>query len=269
MAISKIEWTDETLNPIGLVGGGHGCAKVSPGCDNCYAELISKRFWNTPIFDGRKRKYELRHHIFNQLLKWRKPRMVFVCSMMDLFHHDVPEHFIKLIFDTIQITEKHTYQVLTKRPERFRNTLINIGHYYPIETLWLGVTAENQKFADKRIPLLLQTPAAKRFVSLEPLLGEIDLGEFKDPYCCDGMECTCEGQPLFGSSLDWVIIGCETGRNRRPCNLEWVYKIVEQCVLYNIPVFIKQLEIDGKVVKDINQFTTDLQIRQFPVEGNR
>jgi len=269
---SKIEWTESTWNPV------VGCSKVSVGCDNCYAERMANRLadvalakanggplpepigayarvigangtWNTTI-----ECIEDKLHI---PLHWRKTRMIFVCSMSDLFHGSVPFDFIDDVLAIINKCPQHTFQILTKRSERMKEYFLgrHSQTMLPLENLWLGVTAENQEMADKRIPILLQIPAAKRFVSIEPMLETIVLFEewlWSKPYL--------ESSKL----LDWIIVGCESGHNRRPCKIEWVRDLVQQCKTTGTPIFVKQLNINGKVIKDINQFPKDLRVREYP-----
>jgi protein gp37 len=186
MSKSKIEWTGETWNPMS------GCTKISEGCAKCYAEKMAHRL-KAMGAKGYENGFAVTLHPdrLNEPLKRKKPTTYFVCSMGDLFHEDVPFDYIDQIFAIMALTPQHTYQVLTKRPERMREyfedgeerveAFFMDGGYpsnflWPLPNVWLGVTAENQEQADKRIPILLDTPAALRFVSIEPMLGEIDLG---------------------------------------------------------------------------------------------
>ncbi|WP_190824741.1 DUF5131 family protein [Saccharopolyspora pogona] len=187
-----IEWTDETWNPV------TGCTKVSPGCDNCYALTLAERFRGTPghYFENGF-DVQLRPDKLIEPLKWRKPRRIFVNSMSDLFHQDVPGSYIAQVWATMAATPQHTYQVLTKRHGRMRSLLSNPyfrkdvmgwlrqdGHpipAWPLPNVWLGVSVEDQKRADRRIPALLETPAAVRFLSCEPLLGPVDLTKWLPP----------------------------------------------------------------------------------------
>lgn len=225
---SKIEWTDATWNPI------TGCTKVSPGCAYCYIE-------RSPPFRIAGRRFE-RGHIplqfhpsrLEQPLRWARPRMIFVCSLADLFHDDVADDQIDHIFAVMRQAKHHTFQVLTKRPERMKRyvTLAELRvkeiappappkHWYhvsswrwPLPNVWLGVTAENQRWADERIPLLLDTPAALHFLSAEPLLGPLNLNG--DWY--EVNERCYLNEPVHGEGgLDWVIVGGESGgpANRR------------------------------------------------------
>ena len=255
--MSKIQWTDETWNPV------VGCTKCSPGCDNCYAERMANRLGHMgqekyqnviyspdSAFDkagtwiGRafcdEKSLEIPLH-------WRKPRQIFVCSMGDLFHKDVPEGFIIDVFDVAAKAAEmgHTLQFLTKRHQRMYEIVSEYCNWIKDESnIWLGVTVCNQKEADEKIPILLQTPAAVRFVSGEPLLEAIDF----QPYCDD---------------IDWFILGCESGPKRRPISLDDVYQT--RCSIDSqSAIFIKQLNINGKLIKDINQFPEDLRIREYP-----
>ncbi len=251
---TKIEWTDRTWNPV------TGCSKVSEGCRNCYAERHARRFW------GERKFTDVQCHPdrLDQPLHWRKPSRIFVNSMSDLFHKDVPDEFISKVIWTIKRCPQHTFQILTKRPERMR-IYMNIlndqnknrgDKYWPINNLWLGVSAEDQKTADERIPLLLQTPAAVRFVSYEPALGPIDLEKvpLPDAYLTMNGITGCL-QPLSekdtepddyrywtrkSMKLDWVICGGESGAKARPMHPNWARSIRDQCVDAGVPYFFKQ-----------------------------
>lgn len=278
-----ISWTNATWNPV------RGCAPVSPGCAHCYAARMASRF------SGPGQPYEglasggrwtgaarFVPEALDLPLRWRKPRRVFVNSMSDLFHDDVTDWQIAKVFAVMAAAPQHTFQILTKRPERMASVLggefrawveesisddailwpesavrrveqmggtyspaqigdegrIELcacweGHTipWPLPNVWLGVSAEDQARADERIPLLLQTPAAVRFVSCEPLLGAIDLHRF--------MGVTAEVAHARG--LDWAIVGGESGTRARPCSVEWVRLIVGQCRNAGVRVFVKQL----------------------------
>lgn len=231
MQASTIEWTDATWNPV------TGCTKVSPGCKNCYAEAIAKRFWK-----GRKFT-DVRCHPerLGQPLKWRNPRRVFVNSMSDLFHEEVPSYFVDDVVSVMKRAEQHVFQILTKRPSRmieyFDSTNARTDGW-PLPNVWLGVSIEDQEHANERIPLLFRTPAAVRFVSCEPLLGPINLeGICSTPTCFNAL------RPGYyvPEKLDWVIVGGESGPDARPCNVAWIRQIVEQCGVAEVPVFVKQL----------------------------
>ena len=233
MTKTSIEWTDETWNPV------TGCDKVSPGCDNCYAEGIANRFAGTPQFPNGF-GVTLRPDRLDQPFHWRKPRRVFVNSMSDLFHDDVPDEFIARVWMTMHIASEHTFQILTKRPGRMRSWVErwtsgriphpDTGHAVPgrvvAPNIWLGVSAENQHWANVRIPLLLDTPAAVRFLSAEPLLGPIDIFANsridRDP------------------GLDWVIVGGESGRGARPMHPNWVRMLGSECDRTGIAFLFKQ-----------------------------
>lgn len=229
---SKIEWTDATWNPV------TGCTKVSQGCKHCYAETVAERFWKSqypPNEDGSPRKFtDVRLHPerLEQPMRWKRPRRIFVNSMSDLFHERVTDHFIGQVFTLMVSANWHIYQVLTKRPQRMMEWLKN----WPIEptpNIWLGVSVEDQKAADERIPLLLQMPAAVRFVSCEPLLGPVDLKL---------VEFTSEDWGAWRRSrlLDWVIVGGESGANARPMHPDWARSIRDQCQAAGVPYFFKQ-----------------------------
>lgn len=235
-----IEWTDTTWNPV------TGCTKVSQGCKNCYAE----RVWNRLSAPGQpyeNRKFtDIRVHgdRLDAPLGWRQPRRVFVNSMSDLFHEQIDEDFIAQIFWIMGLASKHTFQVLTKRPERMM-ALMNSDDFADHATdmarecadliwsppnVWLGVSVEDQKTADARIPILLQTPAAIRFLSCEPLLGPIDIGF---PFVSDNPWMTQQ-------SIDWVIVGGETGPYARRMQADWAWSIRDQCIESMTPFFFKQ-----------------------------
>ena len=211
-AISKIEWTDATWNPV------LGCSKISSGCKNCYAEAFSERFRGV---EGHpfERGFDLRivPHKLEEPLRWKKPRMIFTCSMSDLFHEEVPDEYIQSIFRVMEKAHWHTYQILTKRSEKLLQLSPELTWY---KHIWMGVSVENTNNTE-RIRHLSSVPAALRFLSLEPLVGPIyDL-------------------PLEG--IDWVIVGGESGHNARPMDINWVRIIRDQCQSQNVPFFLKQL----------------------------
>ena len=242
--MSKIEWTEKTWNPAS------GCTKISDGCKNCYAETMAKRLKAMGI-----KEYEngfavtLHPSRLREPLERKKPTMYFVCSMGDLFHEDVPFEFIYKIWVVMINSSQHTFQVLTKRPDRMFEF---ISVYAPVramtgetygtdflpKNIWLGVTAENQEQADKRIPILIDTPAAVRFVSIEPMLGEINLQKLHRKMVNGAPAYPCNEPYLF--DLDWVIVGGETGANARPMHPDWVRSIKEQCEEAKVPFFFKQ-----------------------------
>lgn len=254
MGQTKIEWATHVWNPIS------GCTPVSEGCQNCYARRMAYRLRGRCGYPEEDPfKVTLHPELLNEPLHWKKPRRVFVCSMGDLFHEDVPEDFILEVFLTMVDCPKHIFMVLTKRPkrmkdfiEKFRSKRLGISgktieemKAWPNKRIWLGVTAENQRTADERIPILLQTPAVIRFVSCEPLLGPIDLSRYK-PF--DG-ECYCQDRPdgckprlargCPETAIDWVIVGGETGPNARPMHPDWVRSLRDQCQKAGVPFFFK------------------------------
>lgn len=209
---SKIEWTEQTWNPV------TGCTKVSPGCKHCYAEVMSKRLtaMGTP---GYEKGFQLTIHPerLNHPLKRKKPTTYFVNSMSDLFHPDVPDHFIESVIDVISKTPHHVYQVLTKRAERL--PLFFANRTVP-NNMWLGVSVEDKEYGLPRIELLQQVKATIRFLSIEPLLE--DIGEFN----LDG--------------ISWVIVGGESGHHARPMKESWALSVKNQCLIADVPFFFKQ-----------------------------
>ena len=231
-----------------------GCTPVSPGCQRCWAASMSSRFHPELAAKGKWLVGpQLHPERLDQPLRWRKPRTVFVCNMSDLFHEDVPGDFIAAVFGVMAATPQHRYLVLTKRPERMRwrsewmRKRANMPAYHwgtwPLVNVWLGTSIENQRTADERLPELLATPAAHRWLSVEPLLEAVDLGEL------DG--------------ISWVVCGAESGPGARPCRVEWVRSVVEQCRDAGVAVFVKQLSReDGGA--DMSRWPADLQTREIP-----
>jgi protein gp37 len=213
---SKIEWTDATWNPV------RGCSKVSPGCANCYAETFAERFRDVPHhpyeygFDLRLVPEKL-----TEPLRWRTSKMVFVNSMSDLFHEEVPDDYIVAVIEVMKVANWHTYQVLTKRSERMRDMLSSkLRFAATLPHIWWGVSVENKKHGLPRIDHLRSSPAQIRFMSVEPLLE--DLGRFS----------------LAG--ISWVIVGGESGAGARPMRKAWVTSIRDQCRKAKVPFFFKQ-----------------------------
>lgn len=222
---TKIEWADRVWNPV------VGCTPASAGCAHCYAKRIYERFYQ----ERPSSQVQLHPERLDDPLHWRYPSRVLVNSMSDLFHYEVSYDFIADIVETIALSPKHTFMVLTKRPKRMQfifSEVMKILADNPLPNLWLGVTVENQQAADERIPLLLQTPAAVRFVSVEPMLGPVDLGN----YLCLTHS---KGGLTLGNYLDWVICGGETGPGARPMHPDWVVSLRDQCVNANVPFFFK------------------------------
>jgi len=329
--LSNIEWTDETWNPV------IGCTPVSPGCLNCYAATMARRLeamgrpeyaprveagspeseqvpfavagdrtiriaevrGGRAVFTGEVRTLPDR---LLEPLRWRKPRRVFVNSMSDLFHEAVPLEFIARVFAIMGLASWHTFQVLTKRPDRmeallnddkfaeavhefgeeesaFADAVAESYGYFapeervstdwraqdhtklPLPNVWLGVSVENQEQADKRIPALMKCPAALRFLSCEPMLGAVDLSNCLGQCYCNrcgylgkvddgpghkGTHYTrtggrCRYLAVSFKCVHWVIVGGESGGGARPCNVEWIRSIVNQCKVAGVPCFMKQL----------------------------
>ncbi len=211
MAQSNIEWTELTWNPT------TGCDKISAGCKNCYAEVMSRRLhaMGLPKYAN---GFNLMTHP-NELgtpYKWSGGKMVFVNSMSDLFHEDVPLDFIKQVFSVMKDTPQHTYQILTKRSQRLRELVSSLE--WP-DNIWMGVSVENEKVA-YRIQDLSHVPAKVKFLSIEPLIGAIETLPLKD--------------------IDWVIVGGESGHKARPMKKEWVDFVLKKCRDQNVSFFFKQ-----------------------------
>ncbi len=221
---SSIEWTDATWNPV------RGCTKISPGCAHCYAETFAERFRGVlghPYEQG----FDLRlvPAKLSEPLRWRRPRMIFVNSMSDLFHKDVPDDYIVAVARVMELARWHTFQVLTKRSERLRDLLASKLNFAAVEPhIWWGVSVEDQKHGIPRIRHLQAAPAAVRFLSIEPLLE--DLG------------------PLELARIAWVIVGGESGPGARPMQPSWVRNVRARCRGAGIPFFFKQWGGPQKIV---------------------
>lgn len=253
--MTAIEWTEQTWNPT------TGCDRISPGCDHCYALTMAKRLKGMGQAkyqnDGDPRTsgpgFGITGHpdVLGEPLRWKKPRRVFVNSMSDLFHARVTTELITGVWKTMAATPQHTYQILTKRASRLAPVLAKVhaelGLTEPLPNVWLGVSVENQKYADLRIPGLIQAPAAVRFLSCEPLLGPVDL---KQAVRTLGSE---RGHGLTASfvhagdccrkfhGIDWAIVGGESGGGARPMDPAWAAALVKQCQDAGTAVFVKQL----------------------------
>lgn len=269
--MTAIEWTDATWNPV------TGCDRISPGCDHCYALTMAGRLklMGQPKYqaDGDPRTsgpgFAVTCHP-SELARpatWRRPRMVFVNSMSDLFHQDVTDGFIGSTWNTMALTPRHTYQVLTKRSERMRRLMsvwYAAGSFrdhrmrwvnppelplpppeLPLPNVWLGTSIESDRYTF-RADHLRATPAAVRFLSLEPLLGPLP--------------------SLDLTGIDWVIIGCESGPGARLMDLDWVSQIIDKARHAGAAVFVKQLHLNGstRAVKDVERFPRWAQARQYP-----
>ncbi|MEU7170360.1 phage Gp37/Gp68 family protein [Micromonospora tulbaghiae] len=287
---TKIQWTEATWSPV------TGCTKTSEGCVKCYID-------RTPPFRMAHRRFDkpgiggttgvmLHPERLDIPLHWRKPRRVFVCSLADLFHTDVPDDFVAEVFATMALAPQHTFQVLTKRHarlrallnnDRFRLKVYNAAHAkahtmrgfpdasvaWPLPNVHVGVSAENQHWADMRIPALLETPAAVRWVSAEPLLGPIRLHRWW----------TAGFDAGYGPAIDWLVAGGESGAGARPCDPDWIRALVEQCREGVTAPFVKQLGgvwakdtfVGGRPVSAVDSkggnwdlWPSDLRVREYP-----
>lgn len=280
-AKTGISWTDSTWNPI------RGCSRVSTGCEHCYAEVVAGRFsgpgqpYEGLIALTKKTRWNGRTKFVSTALdlplRWTKPRRIFTNSMSDLFHESLSNEQIAAVFGVMAAAPKHTFQVLTKRPERAAAWFKWVGSQgvagvtclsnalalgssdsmraiarlhalprtsaretptiqWPLPNVWLGVSVENQETAETRIPVLLELPAVVRFVSAEPLLGPLDLSRY-----LPGEHVSSSGIQVSNDSLDWVIVGGESGPKARPCALEWIGEVAHACSDSGVPGFVKQL----------------------------
>jgi protein gp37 len=302
MAETSIEWTDVTWNPI------RGCSRVSTGCENCYAERVAARFskkgqpyHGLATFNGAGMPRWTGHvqTVFEKLhdpvQRWHKPRRVFVNSMSDLFHESLMNETIAEVFHTMLLARQHTFQILTKRAERMRDWFdwlkADLERGFapsglrpilgPLPNVWLGVSCENQDTANERTPLLLQCPAAVHFISAEPLLENIELDDdWMEPHCpsCGSRpvchDTRCPGVGTSAPTLDWVIIGGESGPSARDCNIAWIENLHTQCLVHGVPAFVKQLGTKcyrsgtrlrmGSKGQNYGDWPTHLQDRRMP-----
>jgi len=240
MSKSKIEWTERTWNPV------TGCTRVSPGCDNCYAERMSRRLQYLPKYEGiiadGRWTGEVRCHeeVLQEPYTWRKPTVCFVCSMSDLFHSKVPWEFIHKVFNVMADNPQHIFQVLTKRPGRMAYFGEMGGWIGAEKNVWAGTSVESRKYLP-RIKLLAEVPAQVRFVSFEPLLEALgDIGGWLKPLH------DSESSPDL--PFHWAIVGAESGPGSRPMEESWVRSIRDQCVKAGVKFFYKQNVVDGKKV---------------------
>jgi protein gp37 len=214
--LSSIEWTDATWNPV------RGCTKISPGCKNCYAKTFAERFRGVPGHPY-EQGFDLRlvpEKLFEPL-KWKRPKKIFVNSMSDLFHPDVPDEFIVRVAEVMIQGDWHNYQVLTKRAERLETLLNSKLKFATVSShIWWGVSVEDRKHGIPRIEHLRNTPAAIKFLSIEPLLQDLGLVNLK--------------------AIDWVIVGGESGRGARPMEQVWVQQLLRQCTKQEVTFFFKQ-----------------------------
>lgn len=212
---SSIEWTDATWNPVS------GCTQVSPGCDHCYALTFAERFRNVPgHYFSRGFDLQLRPQMLHKPRSWRKPKRIFVNSMSDLFHRDIPDNYVDDVFSEMETVDRHIYQVLTKRPERMRRYVRSrYGSRTVPGQIWLGVSVESEAYA-WRVDMLRDVPASIRFLSIEPMLGPV------------------EAVSLEG--ISWVIVGGESGPRHRGMDAQWVREVRDRCVGSKIAFFFKQ-----------------------------
>ena len=270
MRNTKIEWCDDTWNPI------TGCTLVSEGCRHCYAaRLAATRMKNHPSRAGLARlnaageakftgEVRLNEGWLDQPLRWRRPRRIFVCAHGDLFHEAVPDEWIDRVFAVMALAPQHTFQVLTKRPERSATYLARRDdrgripandyaalmamtgcwstpaldlHAWPLTNVWLGTSVEDQATADERIPHLLAAPAAVRFLSAEPLLGRVDIRRWLRPR---QSKHEGGGWTTDFNQVGWIIVGGESGRGARPMHPDWARHLRDQCVAAGVPFFFKQ-----------------------------
>ena len=285
---SKIEWTNSTWNPV------TGCTKVSPGCDHCYAETLTERFHGKGSFA----EVKLHPDRLDSPLRWRKPRHVFVNSMSDLFHKDVPDEFIARVWAVMAATPQHQYQILTKRHGRMRSLLSDAAFHGEVAgmtsalaiqgvlpgtgfagrtvlpNVWGGVSVEDQKHAELRIPALVDTLLAVRFLSCEPLIAPVDLSVVRmrsGTLPIAPLESHYDQNTGLGDRpISWVIVGGESGPGARWCDPEWIRRIVDDCQRAGVSVFVKQLGSvwarqnggDGKG-GDPAVWPEDLRVREF------
>lgn len=296
MGKTTISWTEETWNPI------RGCSRISPGCQNCYAETIAMRFSGPgqPFHGyaergkGWTRVVHMEPRILAEALSWRKPRLVFI-SMSDAFHENLTNLEIAALFGVMAAARSATFQILTKRSARAREWfewlateaydtapenahdrmspvwMLNIcqraaydmvkqvgcapadvmraDDTWPLPNVWIGASVEYQEYADERIPALLDTPAVVRFLSCEPLLGPIDLTRVKHPRLSSGYvnalrggSSTARGRnvKIYPDRVHWVIAGCESGHGARPCDVDWLRSVRDQCASHGVAYFLKQ-----------------------------
>jgi len=291
-----IDWTDATWNPI------VGCSIVSPGCTNCYAMKQAHRLLDRPgsHYEGTTKQSNggavwtgkigvAPDHIFYQPLRWQRPRNIFVNSMGDVFHDQIPDELIDRVFGVMALARQHTFQLLTKRSARMRDYMNNTtlaGRIFcavqdvaalmgmkgperivlPTPNVWLGVSVEDQARADERIPHLIETPAEVRFLSCEPLIGPVDLSpflgdprkQFYNPGDREHPARSTRYEYPFLSHKDWIICGGESGQNARDMNPDWARKMRDDCKAAAVPFFMKQMAHKAEI-------PADLFVREWPL----
>lgn len=263
---TKIEWADSTWSPF------RGCTRISEGCRNCYAEAIAGRFSGPGMpYEGVVRIGEsgarwtgdvrLVESVLDQPLRWKRPRRIFVNSMSDTFHPAVTTAMLERVYDVMARAPQHTFMVLTKRPARMRlwtNELSrNLHREHVLPNVWVGTSIENQAAADDRLDDLVNTRAALRFLSVEPLLGPVDLSA-----------------GLRTDKTGLVIVGGESGSGARPCGTDWIREVIDQCRRFDVPAFVKQLGSNpagdvgcSRITRkggDMNEWPEDLRVREEP-----
>ena len=293
--VTSISWTDATWNPV------RGCSRVSEGCRNCYAEKVAARFSGPgQAYEGLANretqrwtgKVRLVHEHLEDPIRWKKPRRVFVNSMSDLFHENLPEADIDRIFAAMSRTPRHTFQVLTKRADRMQEyvahpdraarvlmavdpalsleeaKVIQCNWPWPLPNVWLGVSVEDQRTLDERLPFLQHSPATIRFLSAEPLLGALDLFN-----ATHGVEDIGAEETRSCHQVDWVILGGESGPGSRPLELDWIRRAIGTCREAGMTaVFVKQLgtcwaKARGDLGKGdiVSRWPEDLRVQEFPL----
>ena len=297
-----IAWTDETWNPL------RGCSKVSAGCKHCYAETMAARFsgpgqpYEGTITNGRwNGNIRLVPEKLGEPLRWMRPRRIFVNSMSDLFHEGVPVEYIAAVFGVMAAASQHTFQVLTKRPERaveffkwaegnnhshpeaiclhysraYTAAPANGAYRWPLPNVWFGVSVEDQATADARIPLMLQCPAAVRWVSYEPALGPVDFAALGyRGHRLNAMDRTAGGR-LNAVTIDWIVVGGESGSKARSFDPAWASNVIGQCRKFGAAPFVKQLgarpilsdeepPFVDKAAADPAEWPESLRVREWP-----
>jgi protein gp37 len=295
--VTTIEWTDVSWNPV------HGCSKVSTGCKHCYAETLSLRYGQTTApwsMRNAEQNVTLKPHKLREPLSkagpWKNPCRVFVNSMSDLFHEQIPDEYIAQVFGVMARAKRHTFQVLTKRPERMRDLLADDAFHGAVAdrilmadqpwgladwedhgtlpNVWLGVSIENRKWVS-RADVLRQTPAAVRFISAEPLLGPLFYDRGCTPNCgCGNWDGELRwddghaGPQLDLTGIDWLIVGGESGPGHRPFEADWARDLRAECGATGTAFFVKQLggARPGTKLEDLPE---DLRIREYPDQARR
>lgn len=270
MSKTNIPYADYSWSPV------VGCTPIASGCLNCWAKRLHNqrqfawaegRWPNAPVqYHKAFGKIQVLSDRLDQPLHWRKPRTIFVNSMSDTFHKDVPFEFIMRMLDRMEQCPQHIFLLFTKRWKRAAKILRTI-RWKPLPNVHLYFSVSTQAEVDEAVPILLQVPGAVRGLSLEPLLESVNLEEYLSPigsetchYGDTHKQRLCECRH---NNLDSIIVGCESGPKRRPCKMKWIGDIVGQCQEAGVPVYVKQMEIDGKVCSDMSKFPKDLQVRKF------